>query len=146
MKIDPNEKLHQTPSQSGVRSGTSTQGPAFADVLRETSAAGAVQKNAYVPAMAPVMRPMPIDASQEMYRSAEYALDVLERYQQLLDDPKADLRAIDPTVQQMKHAVDKLTPMLNLSGADSSIKQIAQETLLTVSKEIARYDAGAYVD
>lgn len=146
MKIDPNEKLHQTPSPSSVRSGISAQGPAFADVLKETSAAGAVQKSSNVPAMAPVMRPMPIDASQEMYRSAEYALDVLERYQQLLADPKADLRAIDPAVQQMKRAADKLTPMLSQTGADSSIKQIAQETLLTVSKEIARYDSGAYVD
>lgn len=146
MKIDPNDKLHQASSLAGVRSKQNTQGPSFADVLKETSGAEAAQENSRVSSMPPVMRPLAIDAQQEMYHSTEKALDVLERYQQLLADPKADLRMIDPMVQKMKGVVDKLTPMLNQAGEDSAVKQIAQETLLTVSKEIARYDSGAYID
>lgn len=146
MKIDPSDKSHQASSQTGVRPRTNSQGPDFADVLKETSAAESAPKSAHVSAMPPVMRPMPVDAQQEIYRSTERALDVLERYQQLLADPKADLRSIDPAVAQMKGVVDKLSPMVSRNGVDGTIKQIAQETLLTVSKEIARYDSGMYVD
>ncbi len=146
MKIDPTDKLNRGIGSSPMKSNEAPQGPAFADVLKKTAGGNASEQVARVSGVRPVMRPMVTDPGKEIYRSTEQMLNTLERYQNMLADPHVDLRSIAPTVQQIKKQIDAMSPLMNQDIVGGQIKQVAQEALQIVSKEIARYDGGVYVD
>ena len=146
MKIDPNDKIHQSVGSPLTKSKVDPQGPAFADILKETAASKPSTTISRPPTLTPVMHPLNIESANETFKSTERVLDLLENYQQQLSDPKADLRSINPTVEQMKKQVETMAPMVSRLAPDNPIKQIAQEALLTLTKEVERYDSGVYVD
>lgn len=146
MKIDPNDKLFNPATTPGMKNNTAVQGPAFADVLKNTVGSRPAEQVSGLSPIKPVIPPMVTDPGEALFRSTERALNTLERYQQQLADPGVDLRGIDPTVQQMKKQMNAMQPLMDRVMEDGQIKKIAEEALQIISKEMARYDSGAYVD
>lgn len=146
MKINPGEKLQQSMPSPLLRAKTAPKSSAFAEVLQKTVEPNPSANQVVQPAMQSVMRPILTAAFDEAYLATDRMLDAMERYQHLLSDTKVGLRTVEPAVQQLKKEVTALTPLLEQIPADNPIKRIAQEALITASKEIARFDGGEYVD
>ena len=117
--------------------------PAFSDVLEKTfGSKQPVQASAVCPAAA-VMRPMPVDLT-ELHRNTERVLDAMERYQSLLGDGRMSLREVEPSLNELRKAVDDLAPMSEAMSVDHPAWQIARGAVITAVKEIARFERGEY--
>lgn len=145
MKIDPSDKvLHGIPN-SGIKPKSDPSAVSFADLLATAQAASPKQVSAS-PAIPPVVRPVMTTPSDEVYRSAEKMLDAMARYQHLLADSQASLRAVEPAVRQLQKEVVSLEPLLAEMDDANPLAGIAREVLISASKEIARFEQGVYVD
>ena len=89
---------------------------------------------------APCLSPRP-----QLGDRVEGFLDVLEGYRQQLADPHRTLRDIQPWVRKMETEVEKLKPSLqSLSEADG-MRAILDQTLITATVEIHKFNRGDYV-
>jgi hypothetical protein len=122
-----------------------SKSPAFADVLAKTISANQPEPiSAAMPAAA-VMRPLAAHPD-ELCQSTERVLDAMERYQNMLGNDDLTLRAVAPAICELRRAADDLALWTQRVPVDHPVSQIAQQTLLTAAKEIARFDEGVYVD
>jgi hypothetical protein len=80
------------------------------------------------------------------FATADGLLNALEKYQQLLGDPSADLRAVQPAVDQMKAAAGGAEELINAMPAGHPLHAVMQETMTHISQEIERFDSGYYID
>jgi hypothetical protein len=146
MKIDSSDKvLHSIPN-SVIKSKGDAPATSFADLLAQTAQAASPKQVSAPPTLQPVVRPAMTTPSGEVYRSAEKMLDAMERYQHLLTDSQADLRAVEPAVRQLQKEAVSLEPLLAGMDDANPLVGIAREVLITASKEIARFEGGVYVD
>jgi hypothetical protein len=146
MKINPSDKvLHGIPN-SGTKPKSNVPATSFAELLAQTAQAASPKQVSAPPTIQPVARPAMSTPSDEVYRSAERTLDTMARYQHLLADSQASLRVVEPAVRQLQKEVVSLEPLLADLDEANPVAQIAREVLITASKEIARFEAGVYVD
>lgn len=152
MKIDPSEKQQNILSSQNVkpvnRDGT---GNDFAKVLGDTvqnSSTSQTQTSGIVqPSMAArmVMPIVPVAGASEP-STAHGLLDALEKYQNLLGDSDANLKMVSPAVEKMKTISKQAQPIIDNMPEGHPLKAVAQEALMEMSKEIARFSTGYYVD
>ena len=146
MKIDPSDKvLHGIPN-GGIKPRGDAPAMSFADLLAQTSQAASPKQVSASPSVPPVVRPVMTTPSDEVYRSAEKMLDAMARYQHLLADSQASLRAVEPAVRQLQKEVVSLEPLLAEMDDANPLAGIAREVLISASKEIVRFEQGVYVD
>jgi hypothetical protein len=142
-------KIHSGDPLSGFprvqpKAADEPKSPAFSDVLEKTFASKPpVQVSAACPAAA-VMHPMAVDLT-ELHSNTERFLDAMERYQSLLGDERVSLREVEPALNELRKAVDRLGPMSEAMTVDHPAWQIARGVVLTAAKEIARFERGDYV-
>jgi hypothetical protein len=78
--------------------------------------------------------------------AAETLLDKLDCYRQLLADPAATLKMIQPAVEQMeKQAVDTRS-LVSGMPENHPLKTVIQDTIGHITREVGRFNAGYYVD
>lgn len=87
----------------------------------------------------PEMSGLGIEAAQRM-------LDKLESYQKLLADPGADLRTIHPALGQMEQQAESAKELFEQLPEGHPLRMIIAESLQNVYQEVARFNAGYYVD
>lgn len=80
-----------------------------------------------------------------IYNGIDRVLNGLEKYQHLISNTHASLKAIHPTIQQIKNEVDDLKQVLEGLDDTDPIRAILSESLLVASKEIIKYEQGEYV-
>lgn len=150
MKIDPTEKQHQVLSNHHVPSRpTFIEENTFSKVLKETVQKTAESNVQRAPLAGPVVGTEMIFHSETMnphWQAAAGLLDALESYQKLLADPTAGLRAIEPIVNKMKELSQSPGPVLAELPQGHPVKEVAEEALVHMSREIERFDAGLYTD
>ena len=78
--------------------------------------------------------------------AADELLNSLESYQCGLKDPESNLRQIQPMVARMRAQAASMAPLLDQLSQTHPIRSIIQDTLALVSDEIAKFNAGHYVD
>lgn len=145
MKINSDNNLQPS---APVRKESSVSGEgdsAFAKVLEktvETSSSESVRPSVSIQ---PVIKPLMEVPVGQLYEQTAKMVDALEQYQQLLADNRLSLRAVEPAMQQLKTEIKTLEPQMEGLPQSHPMKQIMSETLLTVAKEIARFEGGAYV-
>lgn len=79
-------------------------------------------------------------------KHATHLLDSLENYQRLLADPSANLRQVQPIVDQMKRLADEAVPLVQDMPADHALRDVIKEALVEINKEIVRFERGEYLD
>lgn len=150
MKIDPNQKPLQISTPQTVKPmENGKEKPEFANVLgasMQPKSADSSQKTQFAPSV-----PTPDPRIQNPGQSAEWRatdglLDALEAYRSQLKNPEASLRMIEPYVGRMKDLMDAHQPMLDEMSDGNPVKQILQQAMVHVSKEIERFHMGQYVD
>ena len=73
-------------------------------------------------------------------------LDTLETYQRVLADPSANLRQVQPMVDQMKAAAGETVLLAEKMPKGHAVRGVIEETLIQINKEIIRFERGEYVD
>jgi len=158
-KLIPEEatmtKIANTPQFSGVDhqkpKTTSGQHPTgfqkiFDDLLQNQS------KGVSVPSSpAHAINPMPLTANaieglpvKTDLQAMERFVDSLDAYQQRLADPACSLRELEPVLGRLEKAQRHLSDVSEKTPADSPLKAIMNEGLVTATMEICRFRSGIY--
>jgi hypothetical protein len=143
MKINPLDRIH-TSQQVDKRAPGQGDFKRILDQAVGPKSASRVD----VPPMRPILGPLvvpAIDLNAQECQGAERILNALERYQHLLADTRANLRAVEPAIQMVRQEVERLVPLLAGLPEDDPLKTIMGEVLMTAAKEIARFENGEYV-
>jgi len=87
----------------------------------------------------------PVENNPIMDR-AERFLDILDKYQKRLSNPRATLRDIYPLIQEMEVEKEGLIPLLDSLPHGDGLKDILNQALITSSVEIIKFNQGYYVN
>ena len=77
-------------------------------------------------------------------QAMERFVDSLEAYQQGLADPTCSLRDLAPVLGRLEKAQRHLSAISEKTPADSPLKDIINEGLVTATLEISRFRSGIY--
>jgi hypothetical protein len=150
MKILNNEQVLKTFQHESNTKAQPPVGEEFGTILKETV------KNATPAALAPLqttfINPLagqPISTSppdhQFAANSIEDMINLLDRYREKLADPRNTMKQIDPVIREMTREMENLAPVLDSLPADEGLKNILNQTLVTVSLEISKFYRGDYI-
>jgi hypothetical protein len=151
MKIDPAERTPKLP-QHAVDSAQKKQKPGgFEAVLQQSMQKAGPSKECMgtsIRSMAGPQAPLTVPASPE--RAAEALahklLDTLEDYQKLLGDPDVTLKRIQPAVERMQNQAAGTRDLITGLPEAHPMRTILQDTVDGINKEIARFNAGYYIE
>jgi hypothetical protein len=73
-------------------------------------------------------------------------VDLLDGYRQKLGDPRASLREIQPLLNDISAAKEKLVPELEGLDEGNALKEVLNSSLITATTEIMRFNQGDYID
>lgn len=148
MKIDNSEKSQQLSPKPVEKTGSRNTQVEFSQVLQnmvQTKDGNSITQ----PSISPSIRPMEFTVQTETAfmaaRQTGEILDTLETYQHLLAKPSANLRKIQPIVEQLGQKADHAAASMNHLPQGHALRQIMEETLIQVKQEIERFNQGAYV-
>lgn len=151
MKIDSNEKIQQVAGSAPDVAKKTQVVAGFDTVLKDTilqsNSAPAGEEN-------PVRQMMRTSPGLEILPNyqvtadavADGLIEVLETYQQMLADPAADLRMIQPVIEQMRTRVAGTETVLAGIPDDNPVKAIVRETVMCMTEEVDKFYSGYYVD
>jgi hypothetical protein len=77
--------------------------------------------------------------------SIEDMINLLDRYRNKLADPRITLKQIDPDITEMSRKIDNLVPVLDSLPADEGLRNILNQTMVTISLEISKFYRGDYI-
>lgn len=75
----------------------------------------------------------------------ENLLNLLENYRQQLKDPNVTLRTIEPIMNSIAAEKDQLSAKLDEIPNENRLKDILNQTLITASLEVIKFNRGDYV-
>jgi len=152
MKIHSNDEILKNALPQKVNENQKPTDKVFGAVLKE-----AIENSSKVGAGD--QKPPVIDAVPEIQFSTSLAgekiptldrverfLDLLDKYHQKLGNPQATLRDIHPLINELEMEKENLIPVLNSLPDGDGLKDILNQTLITSSLEIIRFNRGDYVD
>ena len=151
MKItNDDQHIHGYPADKTTKPSESSQSD-FNSILQgtletSTAAENGVQPPAVVETVVPVLlqHMQPPDKPSTIDR-IEKVLDLLDEYRRKLADPNTRLKEIHPLVKSLETENEQLKPVLNSIVDGDQLKQILNQTLVTTSLEIIKYNKGDYI-
>lgn len=148
MKIDHSDKSHQLSPKPAEKTGSRNTQADFGQILQKT--VQSKSSNSIVqPSISPPVRAVEFAAQSETTvkaaRQTGEILDTLETYQQLLAKPSANLRKIQPVVEQLGREADRMAASMNHLPRGHALREIMKETLIQVNREIERFHQGEYI-
>jgi hypothetical protein len=75
----------------------------------------------------------------------ENVLDMLDDYRRKLADPNVTLKDIQPLISTLENENKELKPELNALAQGDKLKQILNQTLITTSLEVIKFNKGDYI-
>jgi hypothetical protein len=148
MKINPLDKqqLIQTQGKPGTqKAGGQAFNKIFESKLNTSSAEGMDPGSKTAPPIRPNLH-QSMDVKLQAYAKLEQMFDHLDRYQNLLSDGQASLKAVAPSMGSLKEDLGEIEALMENINDEDPLKNLLQESLVTVSKEVYRFESGAYVD
>jgi hypothetical protein len=123
----------------------------FGEVLKETLNTSTVARQSVPPASviepllpAQIQRLSALDKKVAVER-IENVLDLLDDYRRKLADPDFNLKDIHPIISAIENENQHLKPMLNSLTDGDELKQILNQTLITTSVEVIKFNKGDYI-
>ncbi|MBN1828584.1 MAG: hypothetical protein JW884_05500 [Deltaproteobacteria bacterium] len=77
-------------------------------------------------------------------KKSENLLELLERYDALLNDPGVPLKDIYPTISAMEESCDEIAPLLTSLEDTHPLRPIVNELLVIASIETIKFNRGDY--
>ncbi len=139
---------------SQVKTGMSQKTGAFENALNRALDANLDAKEA--PEMEPstagglkeiaALGPEMVSRSDIVSGKTGKLLDMLDAYSLKLEDPAVSLKTIAPVLEQIKADAGTLEQEAKtLTDADTSLKQIAEKTIITAQTEYLKFQRGDYL-
>lgn len=72
-------------------------------------------------------------------------LDLLDQYRMNLEDPRVTLRDMAPLTHEMESRLNELMPALDKLDQQDPLTPILNETLITATLEVRKFDNGWYI-
>jgi hypothetical protein len=151
MKITNDDQyIHGYPADKTAKPSENPQAD-FNSILEGTLAtATTAEKEVQPPAVTENAMPVQLKYVQPPHKPStidhiENVLDLLDEYRHKLADPNTTLKDIHPLVKSMETANEQLKPLLNSIAEGDQLKQILNQTLVTTSLEVFKYNKGDYI-
>ncbi len=151
MKIAKADDLVKAVAPDKMQSRPPATQADFGDVLKQTmqtagSAQDAVQSSTGIEPLLPVQlqRIAAID-KKTIVKGIENVLDLLDDYRSKLADPNIVLKDIHPLISAIEHENKYLKPLLNSLSEGDELKPILNQTLVTTSLEVIKFNKGDYI-
>ena len=151
MKIENNENIQKSLYPEKINKNEKAQGIDFGAVLKtevekSSNTISGNQKMPSISSISPIQLNMLSPAQNEsIIDRVENLLNVLDEYQQKLNDPHFSLKEIDPLVKQMEEEKKYLAPVLDSLAEDDGLKDILNQALVTSSLETIKFNRGDYI-
>jgi hypothetical protein len=151
MKILNNEQVLKTFQHESRTKAQPPAGKEFDAILKETvknsTTAGLAPSQTTFINPLPALQPASSSLSDHQFaaNSIEDMINLLDRYREKLADPRITMKQIDPVIGEMTREIENLTPVLDLLPADKGLRNILNQTLVTVSLEISKFYRGDYI-
>ena len=151
MKINPTDKIqyliHQVDPVSKKIQGSDSFDTVLQQVEKSSDKSRTIEKTSTRPMIGlyPDVGVL-TDYGMPETAAAHKLLDALNAYQQMLGDPEATLKMIQPAVDEMASQASGTLTMLDDMPDESPVKIILRETLTHVTREIDKFNSGFYVD
>ena len=151
MKILNNEQVFNTFQHESNTKAQPPTGKEFGAILKDTvknttSAPVAPLSTTFINPL-PGVQPASSSPSDHQFTAnrIEDMINLLDRYREKLSNPRITMKQIDPVVKEMTREMENLTPVLDSLPADEGLKNILNQTLVTVSLEISKFYRGDYI-
>ncbi len=148
MKIDPTNPSPAATHTVPARSNNKGQNDDFASVFKTQMDRKPDPSLNSPPQLSPMMPPS-LRMEHRMSAQAQTASDLLDgmdQYRQLLADSRATLRDIAPVVETIEKKSAKAQKMLADMAETNPVKDVLQETVLMINKEVERFKLGVYLE
>jgi hypothetical protein len=151
MKIDGNDETVKRLYSDKLDKDNSKGDVAFADILMEKIEIPRSQCNGTPsPPLAVSLHPVQMTAISTENRSMmmerlSSLLDLLGEYRDQLAHPAISLKDIHPVVTAIEKQTQKLEADLELLAENDELKKILNQTLVTASMEVIKFNRGDYV-
>jgi hypothetical protein len=95
----------------------------------------------------PVLQPTPLGPSDQTYAadSIEDMIDILDGYREKLADPRITMKQLDADIKEMTRGMENLAHVLESHPADERLRNIYNQTMVTISLEIGKFYRGDYI-
>ena len=151
MKIGPiDEIIRQTGTGSIQKTGLDAGAP-FGEILNEAMDGSSHESSGsrgVSPGggMAPIqINPVIPGITSPLVDRVDDFLNTFDEYRQRLGDHQFSLKDIDPLVRKMERETENLMPAFKSLSETDGLKEILDQTLMTASLEIVRFNRGDYV-
>jgi hypothetical protein len=151
MKILNNEQVLKTFQHESKTKTQPLAGKEFGAILRETvknspTAVVAPLRSTFINPL-PGLQPVSPSLSDHQFAasSIEDMINLLDIYREKLADPRITMKQMDPVIKEMTCEIENLAPVLDSLPADEGLKNILNQTLVTVSLEISKFYRGDYI-
>ena len=151
MKIQNNQQVLKTLQHESKTKAQPPTGKEFGTILKETvktstTAGLATLQTTFINPL-PGLQPGSSSLSNHQFsaNSIEDMINLLDRYREKLTDPRITMKQIDPVIKEMTREMENLAPVLDSLPADEELKNILNQTLVTVSLEISKFYRGDYI-
>lgn len=146
MKIIPVEPYKSVdPSLKGPSRNKSTPHP-FAQVLEETLTENTAISTPSAPSGIRPSIPVSVKGDYQLFDRMEKSLDNLEHYCKFLGDPKVGMHTLAAMTDSLKQDVRDLGRLIDHIETNAEIQPMLRETMVLLTKEIARFEQGGYLE
>ena len=151
MKIESSEGIFQIPDTKTVKKHPESPNQGFTEIFEK--ALKPAQPQAAAPAATGIFRPVvpmletdqPVSGQPGIFRRVEQLLDLLEDYRRHLLRPDTGLKTLDELVKKLDGQRRSLTPVVGELPEGDGLKTILNESLVTASVEIFKFNRGDYL-
>jgi hypothetical protein len=151
MKIQSNEPIAQTYLPESKVKAQQKVGKEFDSILKEaventSSETVTAKQTMFVNPMRGLQPTSTPQLNQSVtFRNIEEMLNLLERYRDKLADPRVTLKQIDPYILELNRGMETLAPLLDKLPAGNGLRNILNQTMVTMSLEISKFYRGDYI-
>jgi hypothetical protein len=95
----------------------------------------------------PVLQPVPIVPSDQINAadSIEDMINILDEYREKLADPRITMKQLDPDIKEMTQGMENLAHAFESHQVDERLRNILNQTMVTISLEIGKFYRGDYI-
>jgi len=152
MKICSSEEIIRQACSGSVKKADTGTGGKFGEILNETMEKSQMnnpetQNVSTVSGMTPMSLERFHSNTQQppLVNRVDAFLDILDAYQQKLGDGQFSLKNIYPLVQELETEKENLMPDFHSLSDKDGLKNILDQTLITASLEIVKFNRGDYI-
>ena len=151
MKILNNEQVLKAVQYEKKTKAQQSSGKEFGAIFKETVENN--KKTTVAPMQTTFVTPLtglqPTSSAasnhQFMAHNIEQMINLLDRYRDKLADPRMSLKQIDPYIMEMSRDMETLAPVLDSLPADDGLRNVLNQTMVTISLEISKFYRGDYI-